>query len=81
MDNGLLLNKAKAKKAEADFVLILIVMDNGLLPLHWRTSRRSEKVLILIVMDNGLLHKKEYKNVGASVVLILIVMDNGLLPI
>ena len=37
-------------------VLILIVMDNGLLPIK-RVSKKYNKiaVLILIVMDNGLL--------------------------
>ena len=36
-------------------VLILIVMDNGLLPEDGNLSERGDRVLILIVMDNGLL--------------------------
>ena len=37
------------------FVLILIVMDNGLLLCRQNIYEHSDKVLILIVMDNGLL--------------------------
>ena len=42
-----------ALKAKA--VLILIVMDNGLLPPAGEIVLLSVEVLILIVMDNGLL--------------------------
>ena len=44
------------KAAEkADFVLILIVMDNGLsLGFTMAVAKAAKKVLILIVMDNGL---------------------------
>ena len=39
-------------------VLILIVMDNGLLPFVSLVGKTIEvKVLILIVMDNGLLQR------------------------
>ena len=50
--------EADKKKAEAEYVLILIVMDNGLLRRSARllTNCRS-LVLILIVMDNGLLQR------------------------
>ena len=37
------------------FVLILIVMDNGLLRRRPYPKGAGEEVLILIVMDNGLL--------------------------
>ena len=38
-----------------ELVLILIVMDNGLLPVEVAESEYFKGVLILIVMDNGLL--------------------------
>ena len=57
-------------------VLILIVMDNGLLPcgviIH---SPFNEIVLILIVMDNGLLHGGRYA--GSVAVLSLNPYCNG----
>ena len=69
--------------AESDYnkghVLILIVMDNGLLPGAPLPERSNFSVLILIVMDNGLLPAKK-KAEADFIVLILIVMDNGLLP-
>ena len=60
-------------------VLILIVMDNGLLPLRYSSGERVLEVLILIVMDNGLLLWNLYSPGAEHSVLILIVMDNGLL--
>ena len=62
------------------WVLILIVMDNGLLPPAGDLKLLSVEVLILIVMDNGLL--RLFRLLIAhkwGQVLILIVMDNGLL--
>ena len=41
-----------------DAVLILIVMDNGLLPVEVAESDFNKGVLILIVMDNGLLLRR-----------------------
>ena len=42
-------------------VLILIVMDNGLLPLDaYRDIDFLDDVLILIVMDNGLLRSSSH---------------------
>ena len=67
---------------DARRVLILIVMDNGLLPLCRNGQRPHIEVLILIVMDNGLLlAESDYNKGHGEVVLILIVMDNGLLRI
>ena len=61
------------------FVLILIVMDNGLSPLYLSHRSRCIKVLILIVMDNGLSPSFfSPETMGEPAVLILIVMDNGL---
>ena len=55
MDNGLLLWSLSSPGVERS-VLILIVMDNGLLPdRRGRRESMEDPVLILIVMDNGLL--------------------------
>ena len=37
-------------------VLILIVVDNGLVPLNGKATGIKFTVLILIVVDNGLVH-------------------------
>ena len=67
-------------KGHGEVVLILIVMDNGLLPKKAEAEYIiSLSVLILIVMDNGLLHERLFLGGGTPAVLILIVMDNGLL--
>ena len=61
-------------------VLILIVMDNGLLPCRRDQIGLRRGVLILIVMDNGLLQPESwFYSPSKWRVLILIVMDNGLL--
>ena len=55
MDNGLLLPE-RSSYSPSRWVLILIVMDNGLLPKKAEADYvLSLSVLILIVMDNGLL--------------------------
>ena len=55
MDNGLLPDNWSVRE-EGRWVLILIVMDNGLLLEVCRQSvHEHPDVLILIVMDNGLL--------------------------
>ena len=66
--------------ARGNDVLILIVVDNGLVPLSWTLQRLIEHlVLILIVVDNGLvlIVLKRFW-ILLMVVLILIVVDNGL---
>ena len=79
MDNGLLHEFRKHGKLQDAFVLILIVMDNGLLPENKFWKGHGEVVLILIVMDNGLLPHSFDITKSYATVLILIVMDNGLL--
>ena len=55
MDNGLL-HHSSLRYSSGEWVLILIVMDNGLLPGELKLlSVEVAEVLILIVMDNGLL--------------------------
>ena len=68
--------------AESEFVLILIVMDNGLSRDRYAGTVNVLTVLILIVMDNGLSHYDDDEiYCSRGVVLILIVMDNGLSPL
>ena len=42
------------QKIMAKVVLILIVVDNGLVPAEKPAEKPAKKVLILIVVDNGL---------------------------
>ena len=74
-------NKWGVRKEGWQPVLILIVMDNGLLPaVRQPEILPCSPVLILIVMDNGLLLGEAADRLNKLVgVLILIVMDNGLL--
>ena len=79
MDNGLVLWNLKIQTISTQQVLILIVVDNGLVPYTPFPNQLCNPVLILIVVDNGLvpndaLHIKE----NPKKVLILIVVDNGL---
>ena len=60
MDNGLLRCRPYIEGRTGEVVLILIVMDNGLLPPTGELKLLSV-VLILIVMDNGLLHMKDWQ--------------------
>ena len=62
-----------------EFVLILVVVDNGLvLRIHyWR--RVGSTVLILVVVDNGLVRMFVFsQTTRVDNVLILVVVDNGL---
>ena len=56
MDDGLVLYEAR-QVVLGELVLILIVVDNGLVPSsHSRDSWKEWVVLILIVVDDGLVH-------------------------
>ena len=59
-------------------VLILIVMEDGLVPLRKEDDFDAVEVLILIVVDNGLVLLCTYLCLSHISVLILIVVDNGL---
>ena len=61
------------------FVLILVVVDDGLvLPKRSVQIRKLVSVLILVVVDDGLVHVQLDSNKRTIPVLILIVVDNGL---
>ena len=80
MDDGLVLVK-NGTKVILFAVLILIVVDNGLVPgetIH--LTGEVEIVLILIVVDNGLVPEYDIYDDELKAVLILIVVDNGLVP-
>ena len=61
------------------YVLILIVVDDGLVHLSKYLTDEEKTVLILIVVDDGLVRQRAPRICYASVgVLILIVVDDGL---
>ena len=41
-------------------VLILVVVDNGLVPFTLMATDPTDAVLILVVVDNGLVHELVY---------------------
>ena len=59
-------------------VLILVVVDNGLVPSRCLEHPARHVVLILVVVDNGLVHNNVEVNDFDTKVLILVVVDNGL---
>ena len=60
-------------------VLILVVVDNGLVPSDIRVVYAKYSVLILVVVDNGLVQRSAGEQYEANgQVLILVVVDNGL---
>ena len=63
-------------------VLILVVMDDALVPMYKNLPQLWQMVLILVVMDDALVHGgvgyRYYKN---RRVLILVVMDDALVQI
>ena len=56
MDNGLVLHATMQVSMFILAVLILIVVDNGLVPAMTDYVKQHQGVLILIVVDNGLVH-------------------------
>ena len=62
----------------AKVVLILVVADNGLVPILSASVRVNAEVLILVVVDNGLVLATKIEQVQKKAVLILVVVDNGL---
>ena len=54
MDDGLVLIKGMNPRIQNKFVLILIVVDDGLVPYSLMILLPSMRVLILIVVDDGL---------------------------
>ena len=59
-------------------VLILVVMDDALVPSLRKRSPKIYQVLILVVMDDALVLVKFGSVVNVRVVLILVVMDDAL---
>ena len=69
-----------AMSARQIAVLILIVVDNGLVPIDLQLEdEKVSTVLILVVVDNGLVPiDLQLEDEKVSTVLILVVVDNGL---
>ena len=63
------------------YVLILIVVDDGLVQtvLH-QVPHQDRTVLILVVVDDGLVRVLKISDLADRIVLILVVVDDGLVP-
>ena len=66
------------KPSLAGYVLILIVVEDGLVPLNNKSTGIVMTVLILIVVEDGLVPCIQGYHGGWSYVLILVVVDDGL---
>ena len=79
MDNGLVQTGFLQSMPSVE-VLILVVVDNGLVPTMANvTINGLDGVLILVVVDNGLvLSARQIADATERTVLILVVVDNGL---
>ena len=63
-------------------VLILVVVDDGLVPLSSFFTVFTYVVLILVVVDDGLVHcNAKWRAHAYHAVLILVVVDDGLVPL
>ena len=68
-----------AKTVNPDWVLILVVMEDGLVLTELTDEAwKQMQVLILVVMEDGLVLLKKGKTIQVEGVLILVVMEDGL---